>query len=210
MIEATSPRAAAFLRTLRKLHAWVGLTGASFGLLMGFTGFLLTHRSTLKVEAGLSEESKVQIELTAPAPTPEALTQVLAQRLSLPVSRARTRVRPARPAAFAGAPVNAAALWIVDFRGNAHSARATYAAGDKTVTLERSDDSFVEALKNIHKAETGYVGWVLLADAFVGGICFMILSGVLMWSRLSGPRLLGVGLSATGLALIVFMASRTW
>lgn len=210
MIEATSPRAAAFLRTLRKLHAWVGLTGATFGLLMGFTGFLLTHRSTLKVEAGRSEETKVQVELAAPAPTPEALAQDLAGRLSLPLARAKTRVRPPRPASVGGAPVKAAALWIVDFRGHAHSVRATYAPGDRTVQLEKQDNSFLEALKSIHKAETGYVGWVLLADAFVGGILFMILSGVLMWSRLHGPRLLGLGLSAAGLAAIAYMASRTW
>ncbi len=205
-----SPAKLRFLHTLRKLHAWIGLSGAAFGLLFGVTGILLNHRAVMKLEAGRSEERKVQVMLEGPAASPEALAADLQRHLAWDPSRVRARVQAGRPARFQGREVKASEAWMVTYGGHAHSARATYFPGNLTVEVEQRDASLIEALKRMHKAEAGQVGWILLTDAFAGGLLVLTLSGLLLWTRLAGSRLLALGLASGGLALLLFIASRAW
>jgi len=199
-----------FLRALRKLHAWIGLSGAAFGLVFGFTGILLNHRAVMKLEAGRSEDRRVEIELPAPAASPEELAGLLQRQLGWDPARVRARIQAGRPARFQGREVKASDTWTVSYGGHAHSARATYRPGNRTVDLEQKAASFVEALKRMHKAESGDVAWILVTDAFAGSLILLTLSGLLLWTRLAGPRLLAVGLGAGGLAVLVGVASRAW
>lgn len=204
------PRKGAFLRNLRRFHAWVGLTGATFGLMFGLTGFLMSHRSVMKIEAGKVEEHKVQIELERPPATIEELASTLAVKFGVPMSRLRWRVQAPRPARFGGQPVTVAPQWMVLVNGHAHFSRATYLPGNKTVDLERSDANLIETLERMHKSEAGQPGWILLADGFAGALIFLTLSGTLLWTRLAGPRLLSVGLAFGGLLAVMLVASRAW
>ncbi|GLH72206.1 hypothetical protein GETHLI_07080 [Geothrix limicola] len=203
-------RKGAFLRNLRRFHAWVGLSGAAFGLLFGLTGFLMSHRSVMKIEAGAVEEHKVQIELDRPPASIEELASGLAARFQVPLSRLRWRVQAPRPARFGGQQVTAAPQWMVMVSGHAHFARATYLPGNRTVDLERSDANLVETLERLHKSDGGQAGWILLVDCFAGGLVFLTLSGTLLWTRLAGPRLLSVGLALSGGLAAVLIASRAW
>jgi len=47
------------------------------------------------------------------------------------------------------------------------------------------------------------IGWVLLVDTLGGALILLSLSGVLLWTRLHGPRLgaAGLGLGSLSLAL---------
>lgn len=56
------------LRTLRKIHGWLGLWGAVLGLLFGVSGFLLNHRAVLKIPAAKMEESEIQLQIAQPYP----------------------------------------------------------------------------------------------------------------------------------------------
>jgi uncharacterized protein len=199
-----------FLLFLRKVHAWVGVTGASLGLLFGLTGFLMSHRSTLKIQAGQVDERKVQIELEQPPATIEALAEGLAVRFGVPLTRLRWRVQAPRPARFGGQAVTAAPVWTVQVMGTAHFARATYLPWNRTVDLEQSDASLLAALQRLHRVESGQAGWILLADAFVGSLIFMFLSGTLIWTRLAGPRLLSLALALGGALTAALIASRAW
>lgn len=210
MSVVTATTGPAFLRTLRRVHAWVGLSGAGLGLLFGFTGFLMGHRSTLKIQAGRVEETRVQMVLERAPATPEELAGLLAAKFGVPLSRVTTRVQAPRPARLAGQPVQAAAVWNMQVRGTAHMARATYAPGNLTLDLERGDASPLMALQRLHRVESGQAGWILLADAFAGSLVFMIFSGTLLWSRLSGPRLLAAGLALGGVLTAALVASRAW
>lgn len=205
-----SPRGAGFLRALRKFHAWVGLSGAGFGLLFGLTGFLQNHRSVMKIEAGRAEERKVTIELAEAPADLEALAKVLAQRMAWDPARVRTRVQAPRAARFEGAAVTAAAKWMVSYPGHAHMARATYSPGNRTVELEQQDSNALGTLIRLHKADGAQAGWILLTDAFAGAMVFMTLSGTLLWTRFSGPKLLAAGLAAGGLVTAVLVAARAW
>ncbi len=198
------------LRWVRKVHAWIGLSGAAFGLLFGSTGILLNHRAVMKVEAGRSEETKVQVELLAPAPSPEALAQALQQQLGWEAGRLRVRPQAGRPVRIQGREVRAAESWMVSYGGHARWARATYFPGNRTVEVEQRRGDLLEALKRLHKAEAGQVGWILLADAFAGALILLTLTGLLLWTRLAGPRLLALGLGLGGLLACLVTASRAW
>lgn len=54
------------------------------------------------------------------------------------------------------------------------------------------------------------MGWILLTDAFAGGLVFLSLSGVLLWTRLSGPKLLAAGLMLAVVVTAIGVASRAW
>jgi hypothetical protein len=70
-----------FLRALRRFHAWIGVSGAAFGLLFGLTGILQNHRAVMKIDLGQVEESKVQVELAVPAASPDDLAKALQAQL---------------------------------------------------------------------------------------------------------------------------------
>jgi len=188
----------------------VGLTGAAFGLLFGLTGILQNHRSVMKLDLGHVEERKVQVELATAAASPEALAQALEAQLGWSPARVRTRVQQARGARFQGSDVKAAEVWTVMYGGSRHFARASYAPGNRTVDLEQRDANLAEALSRLHKADAGQAGWILLADAVATGLIFMSLSGILLWTKLAGPRLLAAGLSCAGILTAFLVASRAW
>jgi len=200
----------AFLRLLRKAHAWVGLGGAAFGLLFGLTGFLLNHRGVMKIEAGQIQERKVVVEFVEAPGSPETLARDLAARFNVPMSRVKWLIKAGRPGRMGGTPVKVADQWTVAFLGHAHFALATYTPGNRTVELEQRDASFVQVLKRLHKGDGGQVGWILLSDAFAGALVFLTLSGTLLWTRLAGPKLLAAGLATGGLLAAVLVASCAW
>jgi len=199
-----------FLTLLRKLHAWVGLSGAVVGLLFGITGFLLNHRGRMKIESGQILERKVVVDFAETPGSPELLAKDLAGRFSVPLNRVKWLVKAGKPGRMGGTSVQVADQWTVAFFGHAHFALATYTPGNRTVELEQRDANLVQALKRLHKGDGGQVGWILLSDAFAGGLIFLILSGTLLWTRLSGPKLLAAGLAMGGLVAAILVASRAW
>lgn len=199
-----------FLRLVRKLHAWIGLGGAVFGLLFGITGFLLNHRGVMKIESGQIQERKVAVEFPEAPASPEALARTLAARFNVPMARVRWLTKAPKSGRLGGAQVQAAEQWTVAFFGHAHFATATYTPGNRTVELEQRDANVVQALKRLHKGDGGQFGWILVSDAFAGALVFLTLSGTLLWTRLSGPKLLAAGLALGGLLTAILVASRGW
>jgi hypothetical protein len=45
------------------------------------------------------------------------------------------------------------------------------------------------------------MAWVLVIDTFAGALLAMSLTGVLLWSRLHGPRLAAIGLMTASVML---------
>lgn len=204
------PRKATFLRLLRRFHAWVGLSGAVFGLLFGITGFLLNHRGVLKIEAGQIQEHKVTVEFPEAPASPEALARALAARFNVSMTRVKWLTKAGRPGRLGDTSVKVADQWTVAFFGHAHFALATYTPGNRTVELERRDANLVQVMKRLHKGDGGQVAWILVSDAFAGALVFLTLSGMLLWTRLAGPRLLALGLAGGGLLGAVLVVSRGW
>jgi hypothetical protein len=198
------------LRLLRKLHAWIGLSGAAFGILFGLTGFLMNHRSLMKIEAGQIQERRVTVELAEAPANPEALARILGDRFGVAPARVQGSIKAARPGRVGNVAVTTAPQWTVTFRGHAHFGSATYTPGNPTVDLELRDASLLSALQRLHRSDGGQAGWILLTDAFAFALLFLALSGTLLWTRLAGPRLLAAGLAGGGLATALLVASRGW
>jgi hypothetical protein len=199
-----------FLVWLRKVHAWVGLAGASLGLLFGFTGFLLNHRAVMKIPGGRFEVDKVHLQLAEAPPTPELLALEVTAQLGFTPSQARWQIQAPRPVQFGGTPVTASAVWTVLLGTHTRQARVTYMPGNRTADVERRQADFLGALQRMHKADAGHAPWILLADAFAGALVFLTLSGTLLWTRLAGRRLLAVGLAGGGFAVLVAVAALAW
>ena len=203
-------RPAAFLRTLRRCHAWVGLAGLGFGLLFGGTGFLMNHRAIMRIDTGAFQERRVTVDLPEAPATPEALARLLAARFGLAPERVKWLVKPARAGRLGDAEVTAPEQWNLLFIGHAHFARANYVPGNRSLDVEQKDANLIGALERLHKADAGQAGLILVMDAFAGALVFLSLSGALLWTRFDGPRLLAAGLASGTVVAALLVASRCW
>jgi len=126
------------------------------------------------------------------------------------MGRVKWLTKAGRSGRMGDASVKAPELWTVAFMGHAHFAQATYVPGNRTLELEQRDASFVQVMKRLHKGDGGQWGWILVADAFAGGLIFLTLSGLLLWTRLAGPKLLALALGIGGLGLLTVLTVLGW
>ena len=85
---------------LRKTHGWIGLWGATLGLLFGTSGIWLNHRSVLQLQQE-QERSNFQLPLPDPGPVDaQTMAAWLQLMLSLPQQANSVRVEPAKAVAW--------------------------------------------------------------------------------------------------------------
>lgn len=214
---ATSPspqRRAAFLRWLRRVHAWTGFWGAIAFLLMGASGILLNHRNYLKIDTGGAREvssADFVVDPRALATADDlgrwAQHQFHAtQEAKAPRSEGRDEGKGAR-VQFAGALHDAPKVWKREIVGPNGRIEVSYVVGGGVVHAARSLNTPLTLVKNLHKGNGLPVLWVLFIDTIAGALLAQSLTGVLLWTRLHGPRLLAAGLMAGS---IVFGLVAAW
>ncbi|HYE37409.1 PepSY-associated TM helix domain-containing protein [Methylocaldum sp.] len=194
----------AFLKWLRRVHAWIGLWGAALGLLFGTTGILLNHREMMKIPVARMEQNMVQLPLPEPRPAdPEALAEWLGQTLNFASGRSKSTLEPGKTVIWNGVAVQQPARWQVALRTPQRFVQAEYWEGNAFVTVKRGEANFFALLNNLHRGVSLGAGWILLVDTLAGGLVVLSLTGVLLWTRLHGRRLAaaGLGLSSLGLGL---------
>ena len=195
-------RKARLLRLLRKAHAWIGLWGATLGLLFGITGFLLNHGAVLKIPAAQYERNTIHLALPAEPPaSASALGEWLRGELGMQGKNMRVSTERAQTVSWIEQPVAQPEKWSVAFDGARDLARAEYFVGNRFVKVERIHGNWIAALSNYHKGTGAGAAWVLLADAVAGSLVALSLSGIAMWILLYPPRLLAAGVAASGLLL---------
>lgn len=204
------PKRFHWLKWLRRTHAWVGLWGAALGLLFGISGFLLNHRAVLKIPAAQMEQS--QVELALPAPPPEdakALAKWLQIQLHIDREPGRISTEQAKSVMWAGQNLQQPRQWRVDFHSPQHSVSAEYWEGNAFVSIKRQDANVFAFITRLHKGVGMGTAWVLLADTLAGGLVFLSLTGILLWTKLHGSRLAmaGLGLSSLGMTMFVVLSS---
>ncbi|WP_340124378.1 PepSY-associated TM helix domain-containing protein [Methylobacter svalbardensis] len=82
--------------------------------------------------------------------------------------------------------------------------------GNAYVSIKREDANVFAFITRLHKGVGMSTVWVLLADALAGGLVFLSLTGLLLWTKLCTARVClwqGWGLASLGLAVFVVLSS---
>ena len=176
------------LRWLKRVHAWTGLWGALLFFGLGASGFLLNHRSLLKIDTGAPREVSAAEVAVAPGRIgSEAALDAWAIATLGVTGEARTPPpEPAGPVAILGRRLPQAealtrVFTLVDGRVTVRTV-----PGSAVVTVRHESVGLLAILKNLHKGTGLGIAWVLLIDTIAGALVTMSVTGVLLWSRLHG------------------------
>ena len=194
------------IRWLRKMHGWIGLWGATLGLLFGSSGILLNHRAVMKIDAARSQESTVQVALPQPAPkSAQEMSEWLRDTLNLDHPNLKSREEKAHPVAWGDKDLIQPAHWQMSLTTPRMNVQADWWVGSAFVALKRSDNNFFAMLGNLHKGVGLGVAWVLLVDTLAGSIILLSLSGVVLWTQLNRRRVVGavIGIASLVLTLVL-------
>ena len=195
------------LKWLKRTHAWLGLWGAVLGLLFGSTGILLNHRAVMKIPAAKNAESTFQVALPDPPPAnAKALASYLQQTLKLDREATKPRIEPAKPAPWGDGKIQQPERWQINFVTQKETVMTEYWVGNRSVSVKRLDPNFFAWLTRLHMGTGASIGWILLADTLAGGLIILSITGLLLWTRLHGPRLAALGLTGTCLTLALTFA----
>lgn len=204
------PQRVPWMKWLRRVHAWIGLWGAALGLLFGVTGVLLNHRTIMKIPAAHMEQSQIELALPTPAPSDaKALAAWLKTQLNIDREASKIANEPAKTVTWGGQTFQQPGLWKVDFHSPKQSITAEYWVGNTLVSVRQQDANVFAFLTRLHKGVGLGTGWVLLADTIAGGLVFLSLTGLLLWTRLHGSRVLMAGLGLTSLGLGIWLVSNS-
>lgn len=206
-------RRAALTQTLRKAHGWIGLWGATLGLVFGISGIWLNHRAVLKLPPVAQQRINIQLALPQPAPADaKALGEWLQATLKTGAPPISVKVEPARPVPW---PTEGPALmqperWTVVFGGPQSTIQAEAWAGNRSVDVRTIDNGVLQTLMNLHKGTNMPVAWILLVDTLAGSLILLSLSGIALWmlthrKRVVGLTIFGVSfVAAAGIAISRF------
>ncbi|MBI3374826.1 MAG: PepSY-associated TM helix domain-containing protein [Betaproteobacteria bacterium] len=194
------------IKWLRRTHGWFALWGGVVGMLFGATGILLNHRAVMKIPAVQIERSTIQLPLgDASARTPAELASWLQTQLDLDKPAARLETDPPQYVPWGNRSVEQPAQWRVFFSSPKRTLQAEYWVGNRFVTVKRTEGNVFYLLTRLHMGQGVHPGWILLADTISGSLIVLALTGLLLWSRLHGPRLLALGLLAGSLGGLSFL-----
>ena len=196
-------RRARVLVWLRRVHGWLGLWGGVAGMLFGATGILLNHRAQMPIDAVKTQQTVVRLALPEERPpTPAALARWVKGELGLRNVSIRVKRDAPRPVAWSEKPLVEPEHWQVTLWNPAGSAQADYWIGMPHVNVRQTNGNGFSLITRMHMAEGVHAGWILVADTVAGGLIALALSGILLWTRLQGPRLLAAAISGTVAALL--------
>ncbi|MCK9606196.1 MAG: PepSY-associated TM helix domain-containing protein [Methylomonas sp.] len=197
----------ALLKWLRRTHAWLGLWGAALGFLFGFTGILLNHREVMKIPIGRLQQTEFQILLPDPRPaSATAMAAWLGQTMNIDTRQAKIKHQPPKTVIWNNQNIRQPAVWHIALRNPKHSLNAEYWVGNAFISVKQGSANLLQTLNNLHKGTGMGVGWILLVDTLAGALLLLSMTGILLWTRLHGPRLAAAGLGLGSLSLVVFIA----
>jgi hypothetical protein len=208
VVPTSLPRRILAVQWLRKTHGWIGLWGATLGLLFGVSGIWLNHRNILKLPPMAQQRVNTQIALPDPAPADAAALAVWLQtalKLEAPASSVKTDA--ARPVAWAekGDKTTPVLMqpehWTITYGGPRHSVQAETWAGNRSVSVRTLDNGLMGTLTNLHKGSGMTAPWILLVDTLAGSLILLSLSGLTLWALTHRKRV--VGATVFGTALLV-------
>ena len=170
------------IKLLRKVHLWVGLWAALLALFFGLTGFLLNHRSVLKIPAAQTQESSIELAWPSPAPAnARELADWISRELKLDQPAQRVRSEAAKPVPWGDKTHQQPAHWMISFVSPASQVQADYWVGNAYITVKRTDNNVFAMLNAVHKGGGLGVWWILLADSLAVSLVILSLTGMWLW-----------------------------
>ena len=207
VVRSKPSRRSVSIKWLRKTHGWIGLWGATLGLLFGLTGVLLNHRDVLKIPIGKPQESTLQLPLPTPAPKdPKAMAVWLQQELGFDRPAIKVRGEPAKPVAWGDRDAVQPGRWSAVLASPSQNFQAEYWVGNGFVSVRRNDNNLLTTLNNLHKGGGGGIGWILLVDTLAGSIMLLSVTGVLLWVLTTRRRMAGAAIGLASVAAAVGLA----
>lgn len=194
---------------LRKTHGWIGLWGATLGLLFGFSGIWLNHRAVLPLKPA-AQRSETQLQLgSAPPADSQAMAAWLQQALGGIAAPTSVRVEKARPVPWSDGAPGAAMQpehWVLNFYTPQLLIQADYWVGNGAVTIRRTENGVIATMSNLHKGTGLSVPWILLVDTLGGSMILLSLSGLALWMLTRRVRTLGFVVLGGAVALVAGLA----
>jgi hypothetical protein len=196
-----------FIKWLRRVHGWVGLWGAVTGLLFGVTGILQNHRAILKIRTGAPVVSTIKLPLPDPVPkSPRELAQYLQATLKLDRPASRAVREAANPVTWGDQTVTQPEHWEVRFTAPRYLVDADYWKGENMVNVVRREQGLLATLEGLHRGNGVRLGWVLFADSIAGGLIFLSLTGVLLWTEMNRRKVIGASIFTIALVTAILFA----
>ncbi len=202
----TRSRRAVFLTWLRKIHLYVGLWGAVFGLLFGATGILLNHRAIMKIPVEKVAQRTVQMALPSGAAfsSPAELSAWLQQELQFKaVAPPLIKLQPPQKVVWGEIETVQPERWSIGLHRPGGAINAEYFVGNRYVKLDKLDATPIGTLTRLHMSTGVNAFWVLLTDTIAGSLILLSITGLLLWTQLHTVRtaavLTSVGVLCGGL-----------
>jgi hypothetical protein len=196
-------RRAVFLTWLRKIHLYVGLWGAVFGLLFGATGILLNHRAIMKIPVEKTSQKTVQLPLPAKMfVSPEEMAAWMQEELKFhSVSPPVIKSQPEKKIIWADKEVVQPERWTVGLQRPGEGVNGEYFVGNRFVKLERLDATPIGTLTRLHMSTGVSAFWILLTDTIAGSLILLSITGLLLWTQLHTIRSIAVLTSVSTLLI---------
>ena len=95
-------------------------------------------------------------------------------------------------------------VYITQFTSPGTTLDVRYVSGNEYIEITRTERGFLEILNRLHRGNGAQLGWTLLGDAFSGALVVLAITGVLLWSKMDGPRLFAIGLGGAGFLAVLY------
>ncbi len=212
----------AFLVWLRRCHGWLGIWGAVAGILFGVTTVLMVHSDVFPPAE--DEQSIVQLPVNdAVIDSADSLGAFAKAELGLTTDWGAPRGRGGAAGAAAlgsagiammsgvephggltGGERSRQPVYSTQFTSPGRTLDMRFVAGNEYIEITRTERGFMQTINRLHRGNGAQLGWTLLGDAFSGALIVLAISGVLLWSRMDGSRLIAIGLGGAGLLCAVY------
>ncbi|MYZ42314.1 PepSY-associated TM helix domain-containing protein [Schauerella aestuarii] len=197
-------RRGVYLKTLRRVHGWLGLWGAVLGMLFGLSGIVQNHRAVLKLDMPGPQVDTLQLQSPADLPrTPEAVAAWMQRELGLTVAAERVRQERAQTVVWGDVTATQPARWLLLYRTPAYIVQAEFWPGSGMATAKRSTSSWWGVVQNFHRANGVGIAWVLLSDTIAGSLIALSITGLLLWTEMERRKLIGLTIFAVAATVAV-------
>ena len=194
-----------FLVWLRRSHGWLGIWGAVAGILFGVTTILMVHSDIFPTAE--AEQGIVQLPVdSAVINDVDDVGALVKAELGLTIDWRAARNQGAAGIGAGGQQQIGQPVYTTQFTSPGRTLDVRYVAGNAYIEITRTERGFMETINRLHRGNGAQLGWTLLGDAFSGALIILAISGVLLWSRMDGPRLLAIGLGGAGLISALYFS----